>query len=79
MALPLISKELITDGVQLLKDTMPSNDKKYHKFIRYFEQEYMNRTSFDLWHHGNNDMKTNNSLEGMHSACVLLNHPILFL
>ncbi|CAF1441249.1 unnamed protein product [Rotaria sordida] len=27
MALPLISKDLINDGLQLLKDTIPSNDK----------------------------------------------------
>jgi hypothetical protein len=64
MALPLISKGLINDAVQLLKDTIPSNDNRYHKFIKYFEKEYMNRTSNDLWHHGSNDMKTNNSLEG---------------
>ncbi|CAF1334403.1 unnamed protein product [Rotaria magnacalcarata] len=64
MALPLISKELVNVSLQLLKDTIPSNDNKYHKFINYFEREYMKRTSIDLWHHGCNDMKTNNSLEG---------------
>ncbi|CAF3418260.1 unnamed protein product [Rotaria socialis] len=64
MALPLISKGLINDALQLLKDTIPSNDNKYQKFIQYFEKEYMKRTSIDLWHHGCNDMKTNNSLEG---------------
>jgi hypothetical protein len=64
MALPLISKELIHDAVQLLKNTIPSNDQKYKKFLKYFEKEYMERTSIDLWHHGNNEMKTNNCLEG---------------
>ncbi|CAF0810125.1 unnamed protein product [Didymodactylos carnosus] len=64
MALPLISKGLINDGFRLLKDTMPSNDNTYHKFIKYFEKEYMKRTSMAFWHHGSNDMKTNNSLEG---------------
>ncbi|CAF3438922.1 unnamed protein product [Rotaria socialis] len=52
MALPLISKGLINDALQLLKDTVPSNDNKYQKFIQYFEKEYMKRTSIDLWHHG---------------------------
>jgi hypothetical protein len=74
MALPLISKGLITDCVQLLKDTMPSNDNRYHKFIKYFEKEYMKRTSLELWHHGNNDMKTNNSLEGKRFGYISL-HP----
>ncbi|CAF4471508.1 unnamed protein product, partial [Rotaria sp. Silwood2] len=64
MALPLILRRLIDDGLQLLKDTIPSNDYKYRKFLKYFEKEYIKRPSIDLWHHGNNDMKTNNSLEG---------------
>ncbi|CAF1564134.1 unnamed protein product [Adineta steineri] len=63
MALPLILKGLINDSLQILKDTVPSNDTKYIKFLKYFEKEYINRTSVELWHHGNNDMKTNNSLE----------------
>ncbi len=76
MALPLISKELVNDGLQLLKDIMPSNNNRYHKFIKYFEKEYMKRTSLDLWHHGNNDMKTNNSLEGKHFGCISLHPPV---
>ncbi|CAF1373196.1 unnamed protein product [Adineta steineri] len=64
MALPLILKGLINDSLQVSKDTIPLNDTKYIKFLKYFEKEYINRTSVELWHHGNNDMKTNNSLEG---------------
>jgi hypothetical protein len=72
MALPLISKELIHDAVQLLKETIPSNDQKYNQFLKYFQKEYMERTSIDLWHHGNNEMKTNNSLEGNRFNCIPL-------
>jgi hypothetical protein len=37
MALPLISKELIHDAVQLLKNTIPSNDQKY-KILEIFRK-----------------------------------------
>jgi hypothetical protein len=70
MALPLISMELIDDGLQLLKDNIPSTDHKYKRFIKYFEKEYMERTAVDLWHHGCTDMKTNNSLEGKLHVCI---------
>ena len=72
MALPLISKHLINDGLQLLEETIPSNDSKYHNFLKYFKKEYIKRTCIDLWHHGNNDMKTNNSLEGKRFKCISL-------
>ena len=64
MALPLISKGIIQDGFQLLKESIPSTDYQYHKFVKYFEKEWLQRTPVDLWHHGNGDMKTNNALEG---------------
>ena len=38
-ALPLISKGIIHDAVQLLKETMPSINNHYYKFIKYFEKE----------------------------------------
>jgi hypothetical protein len=79
MALPLISKGSVADGLQLLKDTTPSNDNRYDKFIQYFEKEYMRRTSIDLWHHGNNDMKTNNALEGKCLDSIRLYRPVLLL
>ncbi len=70
MALPLVSMELIDDGLQLLKDNIPSPDRKYYRFIKYFEKEYMERTAVDLWHPGCIDMKTNNSLEGKLYVCI---------
>lgn len=79
MTLPLISKQLINDSLQLLKDTIPSNDNKYRQFISYFEKEYMKHTSIDLWHHGCNDMKTNNSLEGKHIHCITRYLSIIFV
>jgi hypothetical protein len=78
MALPLILKDFVHDGLQLLKDTVPSTDNKYYKFIKYFEKEYINRTSIDLWHHGNNDMKTNNCLEGKPFNCISLYLSVTF-
>jgi hypothetical protein len=71
MALPLISMELIDDALQLLKDNIPSTDRKYYKFIKYFEKEYMTRTAIALWHHGCTNMKTNNSLEGKLYVCIV--------
>ena len=41
MALPLISKGIIQDCVQLLKDSIPSTDYQYHKFVKYFEKEWI--------------------------------------
>lgn len=78
MALPLISKQLVNDSLQLLKSTIPSDDNAYRQFISYFEKEYMKRTSIDLWHHGCNDLKTNNSLEGEHIHCITWYLSILF-
>jgi hypothetical protein len=72
--------DYLNDGFRLLKDTMPSNDNTYHKFIKYFEKEYMKRTSMAFWHHGSNDMKTNNSLEGKPFDCISLYLPaVVFL
>lgn len=64
MALPLISMDLIYDALEMLKSNVPSADRKYAEFIKYFESEYMTRTALKLWHHGLSSMKTNNSLEG---------------
>ena len=64
MALPLISLDLIYDALEMLKNNVPSTDRKYVEFIKYFESEYMKRTALQLWHHGFSSMKTNNSLEG---------------
>jgi len=79
MALPLISMELIDDGLQLLKNNIPSTDDTYYRFIKYFQKEYMQRTAVDLWHHGCTDMKTNNSLEGKHYICIFYNFWNLFI
>jgi hypothetical protein len=79
MALPLISMELIDDAVELLKNNVPSTDTEYFRFIKYFEKEYMKRTSVDLWHHGCADMKTNNFLEGKLYVCICYYFLKLFL
>jgi hypothetical protein len=52
MTLPLISMELIDAALQLLKDNIPSTDRKYYRFMNYLENEYMTCTTVDLWHHG---------------------------
>ena len=64
MIFPLISKGIIQDCVQLLKDSIPSTDCQYYKFVKYFEKEWIQRTSIHLWHHTSSDMKANSSLEG---------------
>ena len=62
--LPFILKGISREDLQLLKDTVPSTDNQYYKSTKYFEKEWMHRTSIDLWHSGSNDLKTNNAPEG---------------
>ncbi|RNA32908.1 Ragulator complex LAMTOR3, partial [Brachionus plicatilis] len=79
-ALALVPIDKVQVGLEILKSVQPA-DAKCTQLLDYFEKQWIKKISPKVWNHFDSVTRTNNKVEGYHSAInklVRVAHPNLF-